>query len=291
MKRSLPSTKAIDGFSGLAQATRLTAIRQLLSAHPDSLTAGEIARRCRVPHNTMSTHLRILMRAGLIEVERDGRAMNYRANVKAFEELIGFLTRECCRGQPDLCGFEPAPRPTVSEETESSINSMTPAFNVLFLCTHNSARSIMAEALLERLGNGRFRAYSAGTEPASAPLPEVINRLAVLGHDTSRLRCKPWSEFKGPNAPRMDFVLALCDVACGPIRRELGSQLVMAAWPLPDPAQFGGSASERTTLLNELYAMIRRRVEAFAGLPLPSLDRSALKVRLDEIGDTRRLAP
>lgn len=289
MKRALPSTKVIDGFGALAQTTRLSAIRQLLSAHPEALPAGEIARRCRVPHNTMSTHLRILMRAGLIEVERDGRTMNYRANVKGFEELVGFLTGECCKGRPDLCGFEPSSKEP--DETETPVNSIRPAFNVLFLCTQNSARSIMAEALLEKFGNGRFRAYSAGTDPARTPLPEVIKRLKALGHETSRLRCKAWSEFKGPNAPRMDFVIALCDVAARPICQELDGEFVTAAWPLPDPAQFSGSASERTTLLNELYAMIRRRVEAFAGLPLQALDRSALKVRLDEIGDTMRLAP
>lgn len=290
MKRSLPSTNAVEGFGALAQSTRLTAVRQLLAVHPNTLPAGEIARRCAVPHNTMSTHLRILSRAGLIEVERDGRVMNYRANTRGFEQLVDFLTHECCKGRPDLCGFHPATALKEGEEAGLPIDAIVPAFNVLFLCTQNSARSIIAEALLERLGSGRFRAYSAGTEPANAPLPEVVRRLEMLGHETSQLRCKAWSEFKGPNAPRMDFVVALCDVPHGQICEQLGNRLA-AAWPLPDPAQFSGSASERTTLLNELYAMIRRRVEAFVNLPLRSLDRAALKTRLDEIGDTTRLAP
>lgn len=290
MKRSLPSTKAIEGFGAIAQSTRLAAVRQLLAVHPNTLPAGEIARRCAVPHNTMSTHLRILSRAGLIEVERDGRVMNYRANTKAFEQLVDFLTRECCKGRPDICGFHPAAALKEGEEAGLPIDAIVPAFNVLFLCTQNSARSIMAEALLERLGSGRFRAYSAGTEPANAPLPEVVRRLEILGYETSQLRCKAWSEFKGPNAPRMDFVVALCDVPHGQICQQLGNRLT-AAWPLPDPARFSGSASERTTLLNELYAMIRRRVEAFVNLPLQSLDRAALKTRLDEIGDTTRLTP
>ena len=86
-------------------------------------------------------------------------------------------------------------------------DSMTPAFNVLFLCTQNSARSIMAEALLEKLGKGRFHAYSAGAEPARQPLPEVVERLKLLGHDTSQLRCKSWNEFKGPDAPRVGWVV------------------------------------------------------------------------------------
>jgi len=162
---------------------------------------------------------------------------------------------------------------------------------VLFLCTHNSARSLMAEALLEKLGNGRFRAYSAGTEPARAPLPDVIERLKLQGHETSRLRCKPWNDFAGASAPRMDFVVALCDIPREQFSREIGGQFVTAAWPLPDPAQFNGSRSERTTLVSELYAMIRRRIEVFTGLPFQSLDRKSLQEKLDEIGDATRLTP
>ena len=169
---------------------------------------------------------------------------------------------------------------------------MTPAFNVLFLCTQNSARSIIAEALLEKIGRGRFRAYSAGSEPAEQPLPEVMDRLKALGHDVSRLRCKSWDDFKGPDAPRMDFIIALCDAPNGQFCPDLGDdQFVTGAWPLPDPAQFTGSSTERTTLLNELYAMIRRRIEIFTSLPFDSLDRMAIKARLDEIGDTTRVSP
>ena len=115
---------------------------------------------------------------------------------------------------------------------------MAPAFNVLFLCTRNSARSIIAEALLEQIGKGRFNAYSAGSEPAREPMPEVIDRLKHLGHDVSRLRCKSWNEFTGPSAPRMDFVIALCDTPQGQVCPDLGEKFVNAAWPLPDPADF-----------------------------------------------------
>jgi ArsR family transcriptional regulator, arsenate/arsenite/antimonite-responsive transcriptional repressor / arsenate reductase (thioredoxin) len=162
---------------------------------------------------------------------------------------------------------------------------MTIPFNVLFLCTHNSARSIMAEAVMQGIGRGRFDAYSAGVEPALVPMPDVIRRLESLGHDVSRLRCKSWREFTGANAPRMDFIIALCDPEQDRIGREFGRQPITAAWPLPDPAQFAGSALERVTLLNALYAMIRRRLEIFTSLPFSSLDRMALKTRLDEIGD------
>jgi len=230
----------------------------------------------------------VLSRAGLVEVGRDGRAMNYRADLKAFRGLVKFLTRDCCNGRPDLCGDVAR---LIPDHDDSEVQVMTPAFNVLFLCTHNSARSIIAEALLEKIGRGKFHAYSAGSNPAVAPMPDVMKRLQALGHDVSRLRSKSWDEFSGPSAPRMDFVIALCDTPHGQQCPDLGEKFVTGAWPLPDPADFKGTPTERTTLLNELYAMIRRRIEIFTSLPFATLDKMALKARLDEIGDTVRTAP
>ena len=283
------SDVAVERFGSLGQATRLQALRLLLSAHPESLPAGEIARRCEVPHNTMSGHLANLHRAGLIEFERDGRSMNYRADLAGFRALVDFLARDCCDGKPELCGILPMEMTEMSEMPDADV--VAPAFNVLFLCTQNSARSIMAEAILEKIGRGRFRAYSAGSEPARAPLPEVLERLRQLGHDVEHFRSKSLEEFTGPQAPRMDFVIALCDTPQGQFCPDLDNRFVTGAWPLPDPAKFIGSAAEKTTLLNELYAMIRRRIEIFTSLPFASLDRMALKARLDEIGDTNRLSP
>ena len=169
---------------------------------------------------------------------------------------------------------------------------MAPAFNVLFLCTRNSARSIMAEALLEKIGKGRFNAYSAGSDPATAPMPEVIERLKQLGHDVSKLRCKSWNEFTGP------MRRAWISSSRSATRRRARTAPTSArsssprAWPLPDPAEFTGSAAERATLLNELYA--HGPPAASRSSPAcrsPSLDRMALKKRLDEIGDTVRTAP
>ncbi len=280
---------AIDRLASLAQPTRLAAVRRLLAAYPGSLAAGELARASEAPHNTMSTHLGILIKAGLIQVERSGRTMNYRADVAAFRGLVTFLTGDCCNGRPDLCGDIASLVPKDTDTPKESV--MTPSFNVLFLCTRNSARSIMAEAILGNIGKGRFNAYSAGSDPAPEPMPEVIDRLKHLGHDVSGLRSKSWNEFSGPSAPRMDFVIALCDTPHGQVCPDLGEKFANVAWPLPDPVDFKGSPAERVTLLNELYAMVRRRLEIFINLPFASLDRMAIRKRLDDIGDTVKTAP
>jgi arsenate reductase len=149
----------------------------------------------------------------------------------------------------------------------------------------------MAEAILNRLGQGRFRAFSAGNQPApEGPLPEVISQLRALGHDVSSLRSKSWDEFSGPEAPRMDFVIALCDTLSGQACPDFCETALSAAWPLPDPAKFNGSAAERATLLNELYASLRRRLELFASLPFANLDRLSLKARLDEIANPQSVS-
>ena len=273
----------VTRLGALGQTTRLSVVRHLLKAHPDGMNAGDIARRCDVAHNTLSAHLNVLTNSGLLIVERRGREMNYRVDLSKYRSLLKFLAKDC--------GDDVQLAANDVEDASLRERFMTPAFNVLFLCTHNSARSIMAEVLLEKIGQGRFHAYSAGAEPAARPLPEVIDRLEALGHNTSKLRCKSRNEFKGPDAPRMDFIIALCDVPHGQFCPDLAGQYVTAAWPLPDPAAFKGSATERTTLLNELYAMIRRRIEIFTSLPFKSLDRMALKARLDEIGDTTKVFP
>lgn len=281
---SLEPAAAIDRFASLAQPTRLSVVRQLMAAWPESIPAGRLAQAAGAPHNTMSSHLSILARAGLVQVERDGRAMNYRADLSAFRSTLKFMAAECCAGRPELCGD--IGRAIPDDDGGRPQRGVTPSFNVLFLCTRNSARSIMAEAVLAAVGRGRFNAYSAGSQPARAPMPEVIDRLRALGHDVARLRSKSWDEFGGPDAPRMDFVIALCDAPRGQVCPDVGDKAMTAAWPLPDPAAFRGPPIERVTLLNELYGMIRRRLELFTSLPFAELDRMAMKKRLDEIGDS-----
>jgi arsenate reductase len=276
----METSDAAAAFAALSQETRLELMRLLMVVGPTGLPAGELATRLGVPSSTLSFHLAALEHAGLTQSTRQGRQIVHAARIAGVRRLLGFLTEVCCGGRPELCGdlarlLEIAPK-------EDS--GMAAAFNVLFVCTHNSARSIMAEAILDKIGGDRFRAYSAGSHPVAEPLPEVIEKLRVLGHDLSKLHSKSWDEFTGPTAPRMDFIIALCDTLDGQACPDFGDLAVTGAWPLPDPAKFSGSAAERSTLLNELYASLRRRIEIFTNLPFAALDRIAMKARLNEIG-------
>ena len=114
-------------------------------------------------------------------------------------------------------------------------------------------------------------------------MPEVLDKLRSLGHDVTGLRPKSWNEFTRPNSPRMDFVIALCDTLDGQVCPDVGDAAVTGAWPLPDPVKFTGDATQRSLMLNELYASLRRRIEIFTSLPFAKLDRMAVKARLDEI--------
>jgi arsenate reductase len=276
----MESTTAAFAFAALGQETRLDLLRALLAAGPSGLAAGDIAARLGVPPSTLSFHLRALDQAGLVAATRQGRSLIYAAQVDRLRALLTFLADACCNGDPARCGdlhriFD------TSRETAR----MTPAtFNVLFLCTRNSARSIMAEAILNDIGKGRYRAFSAGSEPLpGGPLPEVLAQLKATGHDVSGLRSKSWDEFTGPDAPRMDFVIALCDTLNLQACPDFEGTHVSAAWPLPDPAKFSGTVTERATLLNELYAALHRRLSIFTSLPFGTLDRMSLKARLDEL--------
>jgi protein-tyrosine-phosphatase/DNA-binding transcriptional ArsR family regulator len=273
-------SEAAAAFGALAQDTRLALLRILIAEGPSGLPAGDLALRLGIPSSTLSFHLSALERAGLTQSTRQGRQIVHAARIAGVRQLLTFLTEACCAGHPELCGDIARLLPADMEEPKG----MTAAFNVLFLCTHNSARSIMAEAILHKIGGTRFKAYSAGSDPIAAPLPAVIEKLRSNGHEVADLRSKSWNEFTGPSAPRMDFVITLCDTLDGDTCPDFGELAMTGAWPLPDPAKFSGNAAERATLLNELYASLRRRIDIFTALPFSSLDRMAIKARLDEIG-------
>ncbi|MCY6379803.1 arsenate reductase ArsC [Hoeflea prorocentri] len=157
-------------------------------------------------------------------------------------------------------------------------------FNVLFLCTGNSARSIIAEAIANREGRGRFKAYSAGSQPKGEVHPYTIDLLKQMNYDTSFARSKNWEEFTAPEAPRLDFVFTVCDNAANEACPVWPGQPLSAHWGVPDPAAATGSEAEIHLAFANAYRMLNNRISIFASLPLTSLDKLTLQKRLDEIG-------
>jgi len=157
-------------------------------------------------------------------------------------------------------------------------------YNVLFLCTANSARSIIAEAILNEVGAGKFRAFSAGSHPRGQINPHALQLLQSLGYDTSGFRSKSWSEFADPGAASLDFVFTVCDNAAGETCPVWPGQPMTAHWGVPDPAEAKGSPAEVALAFKDAYRMLNQRIGLFAALPLRSLDRLSLQNKLREIG-------
>lgn len=158
-----------------------------------------------------------------------------------------------------------------------------PVYNVLFLCTGNSARSILAEAILAENGRGRFNAYSAGSHPKGAPHPQALRTLTGQGFDTSALRSKSWDEFAAPDSPELHFVITVCDNTIGEVCPIWPGHPMTAHWGLPDPASFVGNNAEVAAAFLETYHALDRRIGAFVNLPIESLEKMALVARITGI--------
>ena len=169
--------------------------------------------------------------------------------------------------------------------------SKTRPLNVLFLCTANSARSIMAEAILNRLGAGKFHAYSAGSHPTGKVNPSALNLLRKTNYDVAKLRSKSWDEFAAASAPKLDFVFTVCDDAAGEVCPIWPGQPMTAHWGLPDPAKATGTEAERAFAFDDCFRMLNQRISIFVSLPLQSLSKLSLQKELDAIGRMRREAP
>ena len=163
--------------------------------------------------------------------------------------------------------------------------------NVLFLCTGNSARSVMAESILNRLGKGKFHGFSAGSHPAGKINPLALNLLRKTNYDVSKLRSKSWDEFANPGAPKFDFVFTVCDDAANEVCPIWPGQPMTAHWGLPDPAKAQGTEAERNLAFADAMRMLTQRIGIFVNLPIERLSKLSLQKRLDEIGRLRREAP
>ncbi|MPZ10106.1 MAG: arsenate reductase ArsC [Kiloniellaceae bacterium] len=162
-------------------------------------------------------------------------------------------------------------------------NDNRKVYNVLFLCTGNSARSIMAEAIVERLGQGRFKGHSAGSHPTGQVHPYALDLLQRLNHPTAALHSKSWDVFAAPGAPKMDFVFTVCDNAAGEVCPLWPGQPMLAHWPFRDPAAVEGSEIEKRQVFADVYGQIHNRVSIFMNLPLATLDKLSLQKNLDEM--------
>lgn len=267
----------LKALGALAQETRLQLFRLLVVAGPQGLTPTLMAARLQVSPTALSFHLKELAHAGLVNTERVGRHMIYRAAFGAMEEVLHFLTAECCQGQP--CINLPPPLP------QSSVIMIQPTrpYHVLFLCVGNSARSIMAEAILNHLGRGQFKAYSAGSSPAGAVNPRTLALLARNHYGVDGLRSKSWDEFAAPGAPVMDFVLTVCDKAAGEVCPVWPGQPISAHWGVADPVEAQGTEAEIDRAYTVAFMALSTRISLLVNLPLARLDQIALQSELNAI--------
>ena len=285
----------ISALSALGQERRLKIFRLLVQCGPDGMAAGDIARRLKLPQNTLSFHLAALARAHLVTSRKEGRSIIYCVDLAGTRGLLSFLVEDCCAGKAELCGpLSRPPSPDValhkklkSEEMPMQVVSSNPPLNVLFLCTGNSARSIMAEAILNRLGLGKFKAYSAGSYPKGEVNPHALAVLRKSNFDVSKLRSKSWDEFAAPGAPKLDFVFTVCDDAAKEVCPIWPGQPMTAHWGLPDPAKAEGSEAEQALAFADTFRMLYQRISIFVSLPFDKLSKLSLQKHLEDIGKTQ----
>jgi protein-tyrosine-phosphatase/DNA-binding transcriptional ArsR family regulator len=274
-------TDATHAFATLGHPDRLAVFRLLMRFAPQGVRPTEMAEALGLKQNTLSHHLADLTASGLVRVARQGRSLFYAVDLDAAEGLIGYLALDVGRARPDLISpllyaqKDAAPMTALHRDTD---------FDVLFICSGNSARSIFAEALLRDLGQGKFQAFSAGTRPNTQLNPFALEILQRNGHDTAELRSKHISEFQAPGAIVMDFVFTVCDTAAAEECPPWHGQPITGHWGLPDPVKAAGTDAEKALVFAQTYAALRRRIAAFVELPFDSLSRMSLQSRVDAIG-------
>ncbi|NNK79441.1 MAG: helix-turn-helix domain-containing protein [Litoreibacter sp.] len=265
-------------LSTLGHPQRLAIFRLLMRRYPDKVPAGELATALGLKPSTLSAYLAALMQAGLVTKERAGTSLLYSVEMVEVRRTFDYLLLDCCRGRPDLCSATSGP------VQATGFSPRDGKYNVLFICTGNSARSIFAESILRSEAGDRFEAFSAGTKPYSELNPFALEVLEQKGHDISALRAKNVAEFQGLNAPPLDFVFTVCDQAANEDRAAWSGNPVSAHCGLPDPVRAEGSNTEKSRAFSQTYGALRNRIKAFTSLPISSLDRAALQKAVDDIG-------
>ncbi|MEL6913777.1 MAG: helix-turn-helix domain-containing protein [Pseudomonadota bacterium] len=266
-----------DRLATLGHPQRLAVFRLLMRRYPDRVPASELAGALALKPNTLSTYVRALMQAGLVTQERAGTSLRYAIHMDAARDTFEYLLRDCCRGRPEICS------PFTATDLDGDSPMTDRKYNVLFICTGNSARSIFAESILRKQAGDQFVAYSAGTKPRSELNPFALEVLEQKGHDISVLSAKNVSVFQGDDAPNFDFVFTVCNQAANEECPAWTGQPVSAHWGMPDPVKVEGSDAEKSLAFQQAYGALLNRIKAFAALPIASLDRIALQKAVDDI--------
>ncbi|TCP61693.1 ArsR family transcriptional regulator [Rhodovulum bhavnagarense] len=268
----------------LGHPQRLAIFRLLMRRYPDRVAAGEIAAALDIRPSTLSAYLGALMQSGLVTQDRAGTSRRYTVALAQVQDTFDYLFLDCCRGRTDICApTAPHPQPGPAAMPDRK-------YNVLFICTGNSARSIFAESILRDWADDRFTAYSAGTKPYSELNPFAVQVLQDKGHDTAALRAKNVAEFQGADAPVMDFVFTVCDQAANEECPPWPGQPISAHWGVPDPVKAEGSDAEKSLAFQHAYGALKNRIKAFAALPFDQLDRIALQRAVDDIASVEEQA-
>lgn len=272
----MEQSRAIHAFATLGHPGRLAVFRLLMRFAPQGVRPTEIAEALGLKQNTLSHHLADLTASGLVQVARQGRSLFYSVDLDTAEGLIGYLALDVGRARPDLISS------LISARKDGAMRDTD--FDVLFICSGNSARSIFAEALLRDLGRGKFQAFSAGIRPNTELNPFALEVLKRNGHDVAGLRAKHVAEFQKPGSIVMDFVFTVCDTSAAEECPPWPGQPITGHWGLPDPVKATGTEAERALVFAQTYAALRRRIMAFVELPFESLSRMSLQSRVDSIG-------
>jgi len=268
-------------LSTLGHPGRLSVFRLLMRFAPQGVRPTEIAGALGIKPNTLSHHLADLTACGLVDCRRQGRSLFYAVNLDTAEALIGYLALDVGRARPDLLAPLLAPPFSLTQETLAMRDT---DFDVLFICSGNSARSIFAETLLRDLGQGKFQSFSAGYRPNTTINPFALDVLRRNGHDVSNLRSKHVSEFQQPGSIVMDFVFTVCDTAAAEECPPWPGQPITGHWGLPDPVMATGTDAEKALVFAQTYGVLRRRIASFVALPFETLSRLSLQARVDRIG-------
>jgi protein-tyrosine-phosphatase/DNA-binding transcriptional ArsR family regulator len=267
----LTRAEATEAFGALGQETRLAILRILSDRGEDGMPAGELGARLKLSSAALAFHLNHLKHAGLVTSRRESSFVIYGPRYRTIEFL------------DDNCG-----KPHAAQAHRSAATSATPSvrpLNVLFLCTHNSARSIMAECAMNRWGGRRFHAFSAGSTPRGSVHPITLRVLQRLHYETSTLRSKSWNEFAQPESPKLDFVFTLCDRAAAEPCLAWPGQPIRAHWGVPDPVTVRGSEAAKRRTFARAYHQLEQRIRIFTALPIETLERFALERWATELGN------